>query len=67
MFGTALRRHESYSHFAESYQAVLQSSIESTETLGKQLESIKLKNEAAFGAGGLGAQMIQVAKVCILL
>ena len=61
--GVIHHRYVSESLFAESFQAVLQSTLESTETLGKQLAGIKLKNEGAFDTTGYGKQLKQVAKV----
>ena len=59
-----LSKFESQSKFAESYAAVLQSTLQSTESLGQQLASIKLAaGDKNFGKTSLDKQLADVAKV----
>ena len=59
-----LSKYESTSIFADSYAAVLQSSLESTESLGRKLEGIELTSDAVFDTtNSLAKQLLEVAKV----
>ena len=61
---SALSANESRSHFAESYSAVLQSSLASTEELGRKLRDVKLQHEEGFNTKSvIGTQLREVARV----